>query len=413
MSDLTRYPLEDSFETELSQEWDGATWTVYLNEAPSFTFPVGVTTVITVNPWKSNAQVAVINAVDTANKTVTVSSISSLELGASISSSQATHGVGSKVIISDNYQFWKDIADAINSKADSAGDTFTGLIQFSGTDHAGIEINNLTTAQRNALTPSNGMLVFDTDDGLFYGYYGGQWNDFDTWTTTPNASETVAGKVEQATNAQVDAETDTWETGAPLFAVPSQLKRIITQASAGTPTTTDSLLFTDGTTAELRAISSFLTDFAATTSQAGFVELPTDAEVETGTDTNKPTTVDQMTKYGRHEFDSSATTFSKNSSTSNSGTGETVAAIPSGANVAVVNIKTNRTSNNDAFSAAGTIWLDGSGGTGNEVYAVSGWTTSGWYARVYVDGSNIECDWELDWDSSPVQNLTVDVDFRY
>lgn len=116
MSNLTKYPLQDSYETQLSQSWDGATGTVYLNNAPDFTFPSGVTTYITVNPGKTNAQIAVINAVDTSANTVTVSSISSLELGAGISSSQQSHGVGSKVIISDNYQFWRDIADAIESK---------------------------------------------------------------------------------------------------------------------------------------------------------------------------------------------------------------------------------------------------------------------------------------------------------
>lgn len=45
-----------------------------------------------------------------------------------------------------------------------AGDTFTGLIQFSGTTHAGIKLNSLTTAQRNALTPAAGMLIYNSDD---------------------------------------------------------------------------------------------------------------------------------------------------------------------------------------------------------------------------------------------------------
>ena len=41
--------------------------------------------------------------------------------------------------------------------------------------------------------------------------------------TIPNASETVAGLVEEATQAQVNAETDTGETGARLFVSPSKL----------------------------------------------------------------------------------------------------------------------------------------------------------------------------------------------
>ncbi len=50
MADLTVYPLEDDFETTLSQAWDGSTGAVYVNATPNFTFPSGVTTYIVVNP---------------------------------------------------------------------------------------------------------------------------------------------------------------------------------------------------------------------------------------------------------------------------------------------------------------------------------------------------------------------------
>jgi hypothetical protein len=43
-----------------------------------------------------------------------------------------------------------------------AGDTLTGLLQFSGTGHAGMKLNNLTTAQRNALTPAAGMAIYNS-----------------------------------------------------------------------------------------------------------------------------------------------------------------------------------------------------------------------------------------------------------
>jgi len=44
-----------------------------------------------------------------------------------------------------------------------AGGTMTGLLQFSGTGHAGIRLNNLTTGQRDALgSPQKGMLVYNT-----------------------------------------------------------------------------------------------------------------------------------------------------------------------------------------------------------------------------------------------------------
>lgn len=66
-------------------------------------------------------------------------------------------------------------ATAASTYVELAGDTMTGLLQFSGTTHAGIKLNNLTTAQRAALTPSSGMLVLDTDLDEFCHYNGAGW----------------------------------------------------------------------------------------------------------------------------------------------------------------------------------------------------------------------------------------------
>ena len=42
-------------------------------------------------------------------------------------------------------------------------------MNFSGTGHIGLTLNNLTTTQINALTPSKGMLAYNTSfDKLFY-----------------------------------------------------------------------------------------------------------------------------------------------------------------------------------------------------------------------------------------------------
>lgn len=65
-------------------------------------------------------QIAEITSYDSVLKTLTVSSIS-FEKGLGISSTAQTHTTGSKVIISDNYQFWADIKTAINSKLDKTG----------------------------------------------------------------------------------------------------------------------------------------------------------------------------------------------------------------------------------------------------------------------------------------------------
>ena len=120
MNNITTYPLEDSFETTLAQAWDGAVGTINVNTTPDFTFPSSTTTYVVVNPGKSNAQIAEINAFDAGLNTLTVSNIT-LETGAGTSSTQQTHGVGSTLIISDNFQFWQDIVTATNTKLDDDG----------------------------------------------------------------------------------------------------------------------------------------------------------------------------------------------------------------------------------------------------------------------------------------------------
>ena len=82
-----------------------------------------------------------------------------------------------------------------------------------------MRLKSLTTAQRDALTPVNGDKIYNSTTGTEQTYYGGQWNDAGT-NTTPNASTTVAGKVELPTDAQNTAGTDIGETGASLTPTP-------------------------------------------------------------------------------------------------------------------------------------------------------------------------------------------------
>lgn len=223
MSNITAYPLQDWFETTLAQSWNGAVGTVYLNTAPSFTFPSGVKTYIVVNPWKTNMQVGEIDSLHVWNKTVNVSSIS-VGSWAGTTYTQESHSVWSTVIISDNYQFWKNIVDAVNSKMDLSGGTFTGDVSFSWTGTE-FRLPNLTTAERLALTPWNGTIVYDSTLWENYQYIAWAWNAFAAWSTQPNASTTVAGKVEIATTAETIAGTDTWGTWASLVALPSDIAK--------------------------------------------------------------------------------------------------------------------------------------------------------------------------------------------
>lgn len=89
------------------------------------------------------------------------------------------------------------LAAALAAKANLSGGTFTGGINFSGTTHAGVTFNNLTTTERDALTPTPGMAIFNTTTGRNEFRNASTWQSFarltgDTFTgaltITPSAA---------------------------------------------------------------------------------------------------------------------------------------------------------------------------------------------------------------------------------
>jgi hypothetical protein len=113
----------------------------------------------------------------------------------------------------------------------STGGTLTGYIDFSGTDHEGIRLNNLTTTQINLLTPLAGMLPYDSTLNVAKLYDGTAWRELldtsggqtilATTTITPaaNTSALVAsGYSLTGSNAtSMVSLTGTWNTsGAPV-----------------------------------------------------------------------------------------------------------------------------------------------------------------------------------------------------
>lgn len=81
----------------------------------------------------------------------------------------------------------------LGTYATLAGSTFTGLVNFSGTDHAGLRLNSLTTTQRDALTPAAGDLVFNTTTGSPESYDGSAWVDLTSVEGTAVLSTGEAG----------------------------------------------------------------------------------------------------------------------------------------------------------------------------------------------------------------------------
>jgi len=78
-------------------------------------------------------------------------------------------------VLTSNGTTWTSAAPAA-AGATLAANTFTGLQQFSGTGHAGIRLNNLTTAERDALSsPAAGMAIWNTTDGRLQLHNGSAW----------------------------------------------------------------------------------------------------------------------------------------------------------------------------------------------------------------------------------------------
>ena len=215
MSNLVTIPIEDDFETTLSSVWSGWTGVMNVNSTPDGTMPASQFSYIVVDPWKINMQVAKIDSWVT-NTSFNVSSIS-VAKGSGVNYSQQTHAAGAIVRFSNNYQFWKDILDAVNSKADLDSAEFQTILRA--------PVYADATARDAAIpSPANWMLVYNTALWVFQQYVSWAWTDIAAGST-PNASTTVAGKVEIATSAESIAGTDTGGTGALLSVLPSDIAK--------------------------------------------------------------------------------------------------------------------------------------------------------------------------------------------
>lgn len=112
----------------------------------------------------------------------------------------------------------------------SALQTFTQGINVSG-KYMQLPVFADATARDVAIaSPSNGMMVYNTGTGTIQQYIAGAWVNNGT-DTTSNGSTTVAGKFEEATQAEQAALTATGDTGARL--VPAVANLVVAGAGAG------------------------------------------------------------------------------------------------------------------------------------------------------------------------------------
>jgi hypothetical protein len=217
MSNLVNIPLENAYKSSLSGSIAAAAATCTVDDAVHFTLPAGQTVDIVIDPENSKRERRKITAISVDKKTFTLSAVQPDYLGHTPTS--VPHSGGAKVVITDSWSIFDDIGTAVNSKVDKS----TGAIQEYATE----------AARDLAITvPVNGMQVFITDTGKFTDYTAGAWVDRESGGTFANASTTVAGKVEEATLAQVVAKTGTGETGARMFIAPDNAAFIDDSAGA-------------------------------------------------------------------------------------------------------------------------------------------------------------------------------------
>lgn len=89
------------------------------------------------------------------------------------------YGDGSSVAVTTLISADSVTSDAVTLLLDSyalkSGATFSGLVSFSGTSHAGLKLLSLTTTQRDALTAAVGMVIYNSTTGTIQGYASGAW----------------------------------------------------------------------------------------------------------------------------------------------------------------------------------------------------------------------------------------------
>jgi len=141
-----------------------------------------------------------------------------------------THGSGVTIIEAPDHYTLNDKASLSLDNTWTGDQTFEGDTTFE--QSITVPVYADATARDAAITsPTNGMEVYLTDTGKFYDYTAGAWIARESGGTFPNASDTVAGKVELATEAEVIAGTATGATGAGLV-IPNDSTAIVA-TSAG------------------------------------------------------------------------------------------------------------------------------------------------------------------------------------
>lgn len=221
-------PRQNSYSASLTQKLDAdaAALLIYADSVPICTIPANTYLEMTINPKRDFTlqEVVLVESINTANSTMTIASGGrAQDRYNGDTPTPLEHSVGATITLSNPYSLWVDVETAIDNKF-GAGGTLTGDFDFNNNDsNTTFRLPNMTTTERDAIgTPANGMLIYNTTTGEFQYYDGGAWQTVGT-ASVPNASETVAGIIELATNAEMGAGTSVGGTGARLVPPNDQL----------------------------------------------------------------------------------------------------------------------------------------------------------------------------------------------
>lgn len=95
--------------------------------------------------------------------------------------------------------------DGVTTNPTHSGFVSKGPVSFTGNNHAGIQIISLTTAQRNSISPGNGMVIYNTDTSSMQVFVNSQWVEFSAGTSTSTSSTSSSTSSTSSTSSSISS----------------------------------------------------------------------------------------------------------------------------------------------------------------------------------------------------------------
>lgn len=160
------------------------------------------------------------------NATTKVTTLTGVTRGLSVNSTTTSFSggtgriwrKGANITVVADASYFQSAAFKAVANTWTALQTFSSGVTLTGTT-AVLTLNTLTSTQRDALTPAEGMMIKNSTTNTIQMYIGGAWVNTGT-DATPNASDNVAGKVDIATATEIGAGTAVDATSGAINVIP-------------------------------------------------------------------------------------------------------------------------------------------------------------------------------------------------